>query len=496
LQITSEGAFELVLIFGYGIGAFLLVSAIASPNVKRLSGPQYRGVALLPCLFGVGIIVILSILFGGELSQLFPRIEGLSLTWTIAAVVGTLFLAVASATLVLLHVSGVVAQIVPSERLGRRLAVSIQVGAMAVITLAILGVGVRLEPGSVLRLAPQGQAGMRLVLEARFPLSAPPLAMALRDPRSGYLALENQGIFFFERPDGSGPLETTKVADVFLPHGLLVSDDVLYVTSTGPFPCESLEGGCHGTPSSFPRADGSIIGFNIAPDGSLGQGRVILEDLPSLGTLHATNGIAEGSDGYFYTPIGNLAGETDLPDQHLLGTVIRYRPGDPEPEVFATGIRNIYDLAIDDEGGLWGIDNDGPSLRGYKLEEVLHITKGADFGYPDEGTYGEHTRRTTPPVFTLPRTQGSAGIEWASRIGLPPGLLIGSERKLEYLPLINDERGYFFHSDGDVFHATQQLLEAANGFLSVVEAGSDGRLWVGTYGYRLESELAIFRLAT
>jgi hypothetical protein len=74
---------------------------------------------------------------------------------------------------------------------------------------------------------------------------------------------------------------------------------------------------------------------------------------------------------------------------------------------------------------------------------------------------------------------------------MEPGLLIGSERKVEYLPLSRDDRGYYVTGQ-DATHPTSVLLEARNGFVTVVEAGPDGKLWVATYGFRVDSELAVF----
>jgi hypothetical protein len=496
-NLTSDGAFELALIFGYAFGAFSIVCAFVSPTVKRLSGPHYRGAALIPLLFGLGLILILLLVFGRETVGIFPTVERLTAVWTMIVSAGTVFLAVAVGTVVLIHIPHLIGG--AGRRLfGNGAAVAAQVAALAVSAVVVFGAASSLAPREVFGAESSGQPETRLVLEDRFHLDAPPLAMALRDSRSGYLALEDAGIFSFELPDGSGELEMTKVADAILPHGMLVEDDVLYVTSLGPFPCQDLAGGCHVDDDSFPRVDSTIVAFDIEPDGTLGQGRAIVTDLPSASDWHAVNGIAVGQDGYLYTAIGNLRGEempgteADAPSR-LLGTIIRYRPEDPEVEIFATGIRNIFDLEFDDEGGLWGADNDGATLRGFKMEEALHITQGDDFGYPRVGTYDPE--RTTPPISALPETVGSAGLEWAPRIGMEPGLLIGSDRQLEYLPLTRDERGYYV-TGRDATHPTEVLLEARNGFLNVVEASADGMLWVGTYGFRLDSELAIFRLAS
>jgi hypothetical protein len=499
-NLTSDGAFELVLIFGYAFAVFSIVCAVVSPSVKRLNGPQYRGAAVIPALFGAGIILFLLLAYGRQTFTLFPSVERLSVAWTIVAAGGAVFLAVAVGTLVLFHIPGILRAIKPvTLLLGRSANIVVPATGLAISAVVIFATALNLAPSEVLRAQSSGQGGERLVLERRFHLNAPPLAMALRDSRSGYLALEDQGVFFFEMPGGTGELAMRKVADVILPHGMLVRDEVLYVVSLGPFPCEGLDGGCRVAADSFPRGDSSIIAFDIQPDGTLGQGRAIIKNLPSASTWHAVNGIAAGPDGYFYTAIGNLRGEAsgplevEGPNQRLLGTVIRYRPNDPGIEVFAKGIRNIFDLEFDEEGGLWGADNDGATLRGFKAEEALYITQGADFGYPRVGTYDPE--RTSPPVSILPETRGSAGLEWAPRIGMEPGLLIGSERKVEYLPLTRDERGYYVTGQ-DATHPTRVVLEATNGFIALVEAGPDGKLWVGTYGFRVDSELAVFDLAS
>jgi hypothetical protein len=498
-NLTSDGAFELVLIFGYAFAVFSIVCAVVSPSVKRLNGPQYRGAAVIPALFGVVIILFLLFTFGRQTYMIFPSVERLSRAWTIIAAGGAVFLAVAVGTVVLFHIPGILRAIRPVRWLfGRSVNVVVPATGLAISAIVIFGTAFNLAPTEVFRAQSSGQSGERLTLERRFHLSAPPLALALRDSRSGYLALEDEGIFFFELPEGTGELAMRKEAEAILPHGMLVNDNVLYVVSLGPFPCEGLAGGCRVEADSFPRPDSSIIAFDIQADGTLGQGRAIIENLPSASTWHAVNGIAAGPDGYFYTAIGNLRGEASStlevggPNQRLLGAVIRYRPEDPEIEIFAKGIRNVFDLEFDDQGGLWGADNDGATFRGFKAEEALYITQGADFGYPRVGTHDPE--RTSPPVSILPETRGAAGLEWAPRIGMEPGLLIGSERKVEYLPLTRDERGYYVTGQ-DATHPTKPVLRATNGFVSVLEAGPEGRLWVGTYGFRLDSELAIFRLA-
>ena len=73
-------------------------------------------------------------------------------------------------------------------------------------------------------------------------------------------------------------------------------------------------------------------------------------------------------------------------DEAWLGTVLRFHLDAENIEIYANGLRNIYDLEFDDAGPLWGVDNDGPTWRGFRAEEVVQIKEGANYGHPYEGT--------------------------------------------------------------------------------------------------------------
>ena len=118
-----------------------------------------------------------------------------------------------------------------------------------------------------------------------------------------------------------------------------------------------------------------------------------------------------------------LPAERSRPNFELLGTVLSLRPDGGDVRVVADGLRNVYDLAFDDAGRLYGVDNDGQTAGGWRREELLQIHQGDDFGYPSDGTFGPYTRRTAPPLWVL-ETTGSAGIEWVQSGG--PKLVVGS----------------------------------------------------------------------
>ena len=126
------------------------------------------------------------------------------------------------------------------------------------------------------------------------------------------------------------------------------------------------------------------------------------------------------------------------------------------------------------------MDNDGPTQRGWRFEEVLHIKQGADYGHPFEGTFDPDKKRTDDPIWVAD-TAGSAGIEWAANVGLEPGLIVGGVNTLIYLKFAENENAE------DVFSSSQirstQLLEVS-GFVTGVVTAQGNRLRVAAFGLR------------
>lgn len=103
------------------------------------------------------------------------------------------------------------------------------------------------------------------------------------------------------------------------------------------------------------------------------------------GADHTTNGIRMGIDGWIYIAVGDFgivgAKGTDGTELTMLGGgVIRVRPDGSEMEVYTTGLRNIYDIAIDPLMNIYtrGNTNDG---GGWNVRFIHHI-QSAHYGYP------------------------------------------------------------------------------------------------------------------
>ena len=98
---------------------------------------------------------------------------------------------------------------------------------------------------------------------------------------------------------------------------------------------------------------------------------------------HDLHGLIKGPDGRIYFSFGdrgvcltNREGAViNLPD---CGGVLRCEPDGANLEVFCYGLRNPQELAFDDLGNLWTVDND---TAGADPCRVLHLVEGGDYGW-------------------------------------------------------------------------------------------------------------------
>jgi hypothetical protein len=219
--------------------------------------------------------------------------------------------------------------------------------------------------------------------------------------------------------------------DLAYPRGVAIIGDTLFVAVLGDLPCENPLPRCKGenvgaaTVADGERqilesSSGQVISYPIR-DGSLGEPRVLLDDLSFVNADHGLNDLDAGPDGMLYLSIGNLdrlawddGGDPPTgPETAWLGTILRIDPASGEAVVFATGLRNVFGLVFDADGRLWGVDNDGPGRGPWRFEELLEITEGTDYGFPDDGSVGPYTRRTGFATWLMPVGAGSGGI-WVS----------------------------------------------------------------------------------
>jgi putative membrane-bound dehydrogenase-like protein len=126
--------------------------------------------------------------------------------------------------------------------------------------------------------------------------------------------------------------------------------------------------------------------------------------------LHCANGVVVGHDGWLYLAIGDNGCEVPRPEGDRLiykgGGILRCRPDGHDLHVFATGLRNIYDIAHDEDLNVFLRDNENDG--GDYLIRVYHSFFGADHGYPYK--YAERPEEALAPLGIFGRGSSAGGL--------------------------------------------------------------------------------------
>lgn len=126
--------------------------------------------------------------------------------------------------------------------------------------------------------------------------------------------------------------------------------------------------------------------------------------------LHCANGVTVGHDGWLYLSMGDNGTDVERPEGDRLvfhgGGILRCRPDGRDLHVFATGLRNIYDVALDDQMNVFVRDNENDG--GDYMIRVYHSFHGADHGYPY--LYYERPDEALRPMADLGRGSSAGGV--------------------------------------------------------------------------------------
>jgi putative membrane-bound dehydrogenase-like protein len=240
--------------------------------------------------------------------------------------------------------------------------------------------------------------GFHANLFACDPLVEYPSAIAL-GPRPGSLfvaidymtglgtGLERRDeIRLIEDTDGDGYADKSTVFATGLNsvQGLLYHDGTLFVMHA---PYLTALRDTKGTGNADQRRD-LLIGLGLPPE----QDQI---------RLHNANGVVVGYDGWLYLALGDRGCDVKRPEGDRLvlegGGILRCRPDGRDLHVFSTGLRNIYDIALDEDLNVFVRDNENDG-GDYKIR-VCHSFHGADHGYPY--LYYEHPDEALAPLADL-----------------------------------------------------------------------------------------------
>lgn len=153
---------------------------------------------------------------------------------------------------------------------------------------------------------------------------------------------------------------------------------------------------------------------------------------------HDLHGLCEGPDGKIYMSIGDRGLNVETPEGRLeypeAGAVLRCNPDGSELEIFARGLRNPQELAFNEFGDLFTVDNN--SDAGDKAR-LVHVVEGMDAGWrmsfqhiEDRGPFNRekiwYTQNDDQPASIVPPlahiADGPSGLVHYPGTGMPASL--------------------------------------------------------------------------
>jgi putative membrane-bound dehydrogenase-like protein len=234
--------------------------------------------------------------------------------------------------------------------------------------------------------------GFEATLFAAPPKVAYPVALAATPTGELFVAVDEQGsigrtpgggkVLRCVDRDGDGKVdEVSEFAKMDHPRGLIYVDGSLWVLHAS-----------------------TLSVYHDGGKGVADSSEVLVTGLTSdmvnqRGGDHATNGIRLGLDGWIYIAVGDYgcpeAKAKDGSKVTMRGGIVRVRPDGTDLEIFATGLRNPFDIGMDAFMNLFTRDNDDNRAGGWDIR-VSHLTQGAYYGYSQH--YANFPDEIMPPL--------------------------------------------------------------------------------------------------
>ncbi|MDB6058857.1 MAG: heme-binding protein [Verrucomicrobiales bacterium] len=172
------------------------------------------------------------------------------------------------------------------------------------------------------------------------------------------------------------------------------------------------------------------------------------------------------------------------------GFVMRMDLDGRNPELFAAGMRNTYDIAFNNEGELFGFDSDMEWDWGtpwYRPTRIAHIVSGGDYGFREgTGKFPPYYQDTLPPIKNI-------------GLGSPTGIKFGyasnfPEKYRNALFLLDWSYGRimmaYLKPDGSTYTGeVETLLRGKPLNVTDVEFGNDGAMYFLSGGRHTQAGL-------
>ena len=218
------------------------------------------------------------------------------------------------------------------------------------------------------------------------PVSGPTCSfLGLSNPTS--IAVSDDGVVYVSQQDGAiaalRDMDSDGEADSVglyargfpAPLGLAHREDTLYVSSRG-----------------------SVTALRDSDrDGQPDDVETIVSELPT--GIHQNNGLAFGPDGKMYLTLGSTCNACQERSE-LSATILQFNLDGTGRRVYASGLRNVYDIAFHPvDGTLFGADNGRDELELNVPEELNLLVDGGTTAGPTAGATGRgrtaraHSRR-------------------------------------------------------------------------------------------------------
>lgn len=225
---------------------------------------------------------------------------------------------------------------------------------------------------------------------------------------------------------------------------------------------------------------------------------------------HQNNQLVFDEDGYFYVALGAWEDRTTGPSPYH-NKILRISPDGSSIQIWAEGIRNVYDLTFGPDGNLYGGDNgwqDGS--EGPPVEELNVYMEGEDYGFPDYLGPAPPESGTVDPIMTYPPHTSPTGVLFLSGPNIPEDhrndLLLAFYGPDYWLPAVTDRAYRIIRNEMDGttvtdtssfasgFYRPVDMVQDSAGTLYVADLGDlgvdaiDGRIYTITYQDATSSE--------